>query len=74
MRRGAVAADGKGRNGVYTRHLLSALREPDGRIEEVFKRVRLAVARETEGKQIPWDSSSLLGDFYFSSSPSPAVA
>ena len=59
---GAVAADGKGRNGVYTRHLLSALREPDGRIEEVFKRVRLAVARETEGKQIPWDSSSLLGD------------
>lgn len=71
---GAVAADGKGRNGVYTRHLLSALREPDGRIEEVFKRVRLAVARETEGKQIPWDSSSLLGDFYFSSSPAPAVA
>ena len=62
---GSVAADGIGRNGTYTKHLLASLRQPDTKIEEVFKRVRLEVARETGNKQIPWDSSSLLGDFYF---------
>ncbi len=34
-------------------------------IEEVFKRVRAAVKDKTQGKQIPWESSSLIGDFYF---------
>jgi hypothetical protein len=63
---GSVAADGTGRNGTYTKHLLTSLRQPDTKIEEVFKRVRLEVARETGNKQIPWDSSSLLVDFYFS--------
>jgi hypothetical protein len=36
-------------------------------IEEVFKRVRLAVRHATTGQQTPWESSSLTGDFYFSS-------
>ena len=62
---GSVAADGSGRNGTYTKHLLNSLRQPDTKIEDVFKRVRLEVALETGNKQIPWDSSSLLGDFYF---------
>ncbi len=62
---GSVAADGSGRNGVYTKHLLDSLKQPDTRLEEVFKRVRVEVARETGNKQIPWDSSSVLGDFYF---------
>ena len=34
-------------------------------IEQVFKKVRIAVRAKTEGKQIPWESSSLVGDFYF---------
>ncbi len=62
---GSVAADGDGRNGIYTKHLLASLREPDTRLEDVFKRVRLDVAKETGNRQIPWDSSSVLGDFYF---------
>jgi TPR repeat protein len=62
---GSTAADGNGRNGIYTKHLLESLAEPDSRLEEVFKRVRLGVARETDNKQIPWDASSVLGDFYF---------
>jgi len=70
---GSVAADGSGRNGTYTKHLLSSLRQPDTKIEEVFKRVRLEVARETSNKQIPWDSSSLLVDFYFTA-PGTRVA
>ena len=62
---GSVAADGSGRNGVYTKHLLQSLKEPETKLEEVFKRVRLGVAKETGNKQIPWDSSSVLGDFFF---------
>jgi hypothetical protein len=32
-------------------------------IEQVFKQVRYGVVAETGGKQTPWESSSLLGDF-----------
>lgn len=31
--------------------------------EEVFKRVRTAAKDKTQGKHIPWESSSLMGDF-----------
>ena len=34
---GAVAADGQGRNGLYTKYLLSALNQPNLSIEQVFK-------------------------------------
>jgi hypothetical protein len=62
---GSVAADGDGRNGIFTKHLLASLKNPESKVEEVFKRVRVEVARETGNKQIPWDASSLTGDFYF---------
>jgi uncharacterized caspase-like protein len=45
--------------------MLSAIKQPNTPIEQVFKRVRGAVIDETKGEQIPWDSSSLVGDFYF---------
>jgi len=44
---GSVAADGDGKNGLYTEELLEALREPGLTIEEVFKRVRINVARRS---------------------------
>jgi caspase domain-containing protein len=59
---GSVAADGDGANGLYTEELLKALREPGLKIEEVFKRVRINVARRSKGAQTPWESSSLTGD------------
>ncbi len=62
---GDVAADGEGRNGTYTKHLLTALKEPGVPIERVFKRVRIGVSTETAGAQVPWEESSLMGDFYF---------
>ena len=62
---GSVAADGSGRNGIYTKHLLESLREGDPDIDRVFTRVTAAVAKETGNKQVPWKSSSLTGDFYF---------
>ncbi len=71
---GSVASDGTGRNGLYTQHLLNTLQAPNLNIEQVFKTVRKNVIKETGGKQIPWESSSLTGDFVFSLSdkaPSP---
>lgn len=66
---GAVASDGAGQNGLYTQHLLQAMREPGSKVEDVFKRVRAGVRRDSQGKQVPWESTSLEGDFYFSQPP-----
>ena len=62
---GSEAWDGKGRNSVYTRELLKSMRTTGLSIEEVFKNVRVSVQRQTQGKQTPWESSSLTGEFFF---------
>ncbi|HEX4331140.1 MAG TPA: caspase family protein [Usitatibacter sp.] len=71
---GSVAADGFGRNGIYTKHILQNIKVPDLPAEIMFKRVREGVERETRRLQTPWDSSSLKGDFTFASSGAQAVA
>ncbi|MGO9415195.1 MAG: SUMF1/EgtB/PvdO family nonheme iron enzyme [Syntrophobacteraceae bacterium] len=62
---GSVANDGQGENGVYTGELIKAMVQPGLKIEDVFKQVRSAVREATGGRQVPWESSSLEGDFYF---------
>ncbi|MEC8942070.1 MAG: caspase family protein, partial [Verrucomicrobiota bacterium] len=72
---GKVAADGEGENGLFTEKLVAHLSTPGLKLEEVFKRVRVDVQRESAGKQVPWDSSSVTGDFFFvSASAEPAVS
>ena len=66
---GRTAFDGSGRNGLYTSELLKEIRKQGVPVEGVFKNVRRSVARATGDQQIPWESSSLTGDFYFT----PAV-
>jgi formylglycine-generating enzyme required for sulfatase activity len=70
---GAVAADGSGRNSPYTEALSQAMRDLHEPVEQVFKRVRVGVMGATSGKQVPWESSSLTGDFYFAA-PKPGSA
>jgi hypothetical protein len=62
---GNIASDGAGANGLYTEHLLREMKVPEAKIEDVFKRVRLAVRRGSNGLQIPWESTSLEEDFWF---------
>ena len=62
---GDVAADGIGRNGLYTSKLLQHMQVPGTPIEQVFKNVRKDVVIASDGSQIPWESSSLIRDFYF---------
>jgi uncharacterized caspase-like protein len=62
---GQVASDGAGRNSPYSGALIQALSVPGLKLEDVFKRVRNAVAQLTGQEQIPWDNSSVFDDFYF---------
>jgi hypothetical protein len=62
---GNVARDGDGRNSPYTEALLRYMKEPGLTIEQVFKGVRAKLGKETGGKQVPWELSSLQGEFYF---------
>ena len=62
---GAEAEDGSGADSPYTTALLLAAKEPGLSIEDTFKRVRVSVNKVTEGRQTPWDSSSLTDDFRF---------
>jgi uncharacterized caspase-like protein len=62
---GGVAADGKRKNGVYTKHLLRHMTKQIS-VEAVFKQVRTGVAKETRNKQIPWEHSSLVNEVFFS--------
>lgn len=71
---GKVAMDGDGANSTYTTALLKALDEPGLPVESVFKRVRGEVARVTGDQQVPWESSSLTGDFFFVPAAARAAA
>jgi tetratricopeptide (TPR) repeat protein len=62
---GSVASDGAGRNGLYTQELIKALKKPNLTIEQVFKDVRMNVLRLSGDKQYTWDSSNIIGEFYF---------
>ena len=71
---GAVAYDGGGQNSVFARALSDAMTEPGLEIGQVFRRVRQRVLEATNNKQTPWDSSSIVGDFYFRRpSPNPTI-
>jgi uncharacterized caspase-like protein len=63
---GRVASDGSTGHGVYAKYLVHYMRTPGLPLEQLFKRVREAVAAETKGRQVPVEFSALTGaDFYF---------
>jgi hypothetical protein len=68
---GSTAADGSGRNGLYTQHLVKAIEKQGAPVEEVFKTVRAAVRAESKNTQVPWESTSLETHFAFRAAPPP---
>ena len=63
---GKTADDNPGqRNGLFTKHLLAALREPGLSIDEVFNHVRAGVNRESGGRQTPFVYTGVIGTFRF---------
>ncbi len=62
---GEIAADGLGRNGLFTQYLLKAIDTPNLTVEQVFKTTANNVYQATGKKQLPWQAGVMLGDFYF---------
>ncbi len=63
---GRTAADNpNGRNGLFTGYLLEALSTPGLSLDEVFNEVRADTYAASEEEQLPWSSSSVIGQFFF---------
>jgi hypothetical protein len=62
---GTEALDGSNGHSPYVSAFLKEAQVPNVPIEQLFKRVRLEVNNTTDGKQVPWESSSLTSDFTF---------
>lgn len=58
---GNVALDGEGRNSPFTTALLKHLGTPGQSVTDDLILVRKEVLDATQGKQVPWDNSSLTG-------------
>ncbi|MDH5541187.1 MAG: caspase family protein, partial [Rhizobacter sp.] len=63
---GGVALDNPQEpHSLYTKHFIQHVQTPGLPIELLFKQVRVSVARDTQRMQVPWESSSLTGEFCF---------
>ena len=62
---GSTASDGSGKNGLYTSAILESIKIPDITILQMFQNVRSIVSQKSDKQQVPWESTSLTGDFYF---------
>jgi uncharacterized caspase-like protein len=66
---GNVALDGTGRNSPFTTALLKHLGTPGESITNELVLVRRSVLEATQGKQVPWDNSSLTGEVVLKPAP-----
>ncbi len=58
---GSVAYDGEGENSPFTASFIEeASIRPDDLVKDVFEGVRRRVYERTKGRQVPWDSSTLV--------------
>ena len=62
---GSLAEEVTGPVSPYTAALIRTIGQRGLAIEEVFKRVRLEVNKSSNGRQIPWETSSLMTNFSF---------
>jgi formylglycine-generating enzyme required for sulfatase activity len=71
---GSTAADGTGRNGLFTTHLLNNLKTPGIEVKEIFNRTGADVARASNRTQIPAIYSQFFDTAYLGSKPQTATA
>lgn len=71
---GDVALDGTGGNSPYTKALAETITEPGLVAESAFRTVRVKVMNETGERQVPWENSSLTGEFFFNPAGETEVA
>ncbi len=68
---GSVAADGEGRNGLYTGVLLEKMQQPGVTVQDVFNNTGLEVMSESSRDQVPWMSSTPVPGFFLAGNDSP---
>jgi hypothetical protein len=66
---GATAADGAGRNGLFTEHLLANLKTPGLEVSEVFRLAGAAVSQASGRQQIPAVYNQFYGTAYLGTRP-----
>ena len=71
-RPGATASDGDGKNGLYTSVLLKQMTVKNVDVTKMLQNVRAEVLKLSGSQQVPFDESSLVGDFYFAGKDSSA--
>lgn len=59
---GHTAEDGTGKNSVFSKNFAALVSTPNQTLEQLFKRVREAVKKETHGRQEPMETSNLIGE------------
>ena len=62
---GNVALDGDGPNSPFTEALVQHIEKPNADVMDVMRDVRRDVIKSTNERQVPWDTSSLVNEFYF---------
>jgi uncharacterized caspase-like protein/uncharacterized protein len=68
---GNVASDGTGRNSPFTGPFKLHILDPGVSLTDVMILVRNEVVTATNGVQVPWDDSALMGKVYFKEGPAP---
>ncbi len=70
---GNTASDGSGKNSLYTESLLAHIGDPELNILQIFQQTRKRVRELSNDQQIPWESTSLIDDFYFNQKESGII-
>ncbi len=72
---GSVAADGSGRNGLFTEKLMMAMSKSGIKVQDVFQNTANAVNQSSQGKQTPWSEGTIIGNnFYFTERKTKKIA
>jgi Caspase domain/Putative peptidoglycan binding domain len=71
---GNVATDGTGRNSPYAEALLRHIEVSGTDVSGVLIAVRNDVLKATDGRQVPWEHTSLTGQVYLKAAPPSTVA
>ena len=67
-----VSFDGDGEHSPFTMALLEHIETPGLEVRQMLSRVRATVIANTDGEQLPLDTSALVEDFYFTPPSAPA--
>ncbi|GHV74354.1 hypothetical protein AGMMS49940_16560 [Spirochaetia bacterium] len=70
---GSTAADGEGRNGLFTTHLLNNLKTPGLEVKDIFNRTGSDVRRASNSFQVPAIYSQFFETAYLGSVPAAAL-